>query len=617
VSGKVEFNYGFKRMTNPHIEVLDAQGAAGGEVHGLIIPIHGACAEITPALMRRLIANALDEVAGVYDPLPRDLRARYKLMSRSNAYRCIHFPQSMAEAAQAKRRLIYEELLLLQLFFVAEGAKRAQGMAAFAHTVGGPHMRAFKAALPFEFTSDQAAAEADILRQMAAPQVANHMVLGDVGTGKTAVAASALAACADSGSQAFLLAPTEVLARQHARTLAGLFEGAGITCDLLTGSTDAPARQQILARFAAGDTTVLIGTHALFEDDVRAQNLTLVVIDEQQRFGVDQRARLLSKGAACAPDALYLTATPIPRSLALAIFGNLTLSYIKQKPNAAAARQTRVLEKRNQGVAYDAARAQLDAGHQVYVVCPLIGVDSDARNDASVGYTYDDTYEDDGQYFPAVAIEGGPGEVFENLSDVKNEAKYLATKIFPDSEVGVLHGSMKPQEKNEVMQRFAAGEIGVLVSTTVIEVGVDVPNATVMIIEDADRFGLSQLHQLRGRVGRGDAPAQVFLISASKQEPALARLRALEQTDDGFEIANFDLGLRREGDILGNRQSGTSALKLVNVVRDAKIIEVANADAKQILHDDPNLKSGPNAALSREMRQTFDPQRINYAVIGG
>ncbi len=610
VAGKLEFDYGFKRMTNPFIEVLE-DGAQAAE--GKIIPVHPATEKVSAAWMRRLVGNALAQTRGACDPLPLFLRAKYRLMSRQAALACIHFPHAMEEVAQARRRLAYEELLMLELFLMRGAAERAQGREPVQHVTNGPHVQALAAALPFELTDEQAAARNDVLREMAAPHVANHLILGDVGTGKTAVAAFALAAAADTGSQALLMAPTEVLARQHAESLGPLLEAAGVRVALLTGSTTAAERAQVLARLAEGGVDVLVGTHALLEDDVAPANLTLVVVDEQQRFGVEQRARLLAKGSA--PDALYLTATPIPRSLALALFGDLTLSYLKHRPHAAARRTTKVYSKQQRGHAYDAALAALARGEQVYVVCPLVGKDAGERDAASARGRGAEA-DEDAALHPTVSIEcdedlAGGGD---DVAAATREAQMLSTSTFAGYAVELLHGKMPAAEKQAVMDRFRAGQTQVLVATTVIEVGVDVPNATVMIVEDADRFGLAQLHQLRGRVGRGSKPAEVFLISASKADAALARLSAMETTDDGFELAAFDLSLRREGDILGNRQSGASVLKVVNVMRDGAIIEAAHADARAILDADPDLEAPEHRPLAREMRIAFSGER---AQVGG
>ena len=607
VAGKVEFDYGFKRMTNPFLEAMDGSGS--GIAEGMIIPVHPATEKVTAAWMRRLVGNALANVRTAFDPLPLDLRRKYRLMSRDAAWACIHFPQTMGEAHDARRRLAYEELLLLQLHLMMEAQARTAGATPTAHVVDGPHMRALAEAMPFELTDEQQRARQELLAAMAAPQAANHLLLGDVGTGKTAVAVAALAAAADTGGQALFMAPTEVLARQHAEGLAPLLEAAGLRFGLLTGSTPAHERAELVEGVASGSLDVLIGTHALLEPDVAPANMTLAVIDEQQRFGVEQRARLLGKGSA--PDALFLTATPIPRSLALALFGSFTLSYLRAGPKQQGGRTTKVVERANIGEAYEAARAALGRGEQAYVVCPLIGVGADERDKAAASKR---TVEDEQEFHPRVAIESDADLSGDNVTAAETEAAFLQTKIFGEYQVDLLHGQMSASEKQEVMDRFRAGETNVLVATTVIEVGVDVPNATVMVIQDADRFGLSQLHQLRGRVGRGDKPGEVFLVSASQQPAALTRLRAMESTDDGYELATYDLSLRREGDIVGNRQSGASTLKLVNVVRDGNIIEAAHGDAQAILDADPGLSQPAHRALAREVRLQFGQ---GHGAIGG
>ena len=605
VSGKVEFNYGFKRMTNPYIEVLESGGA---NFHGMIIPVHPSTGAIKAGMMRRLVQNALEHTEGVLDPLPISLRAKYRLMSRSSALSCIHFPHSMPEQAQARRRLAYEEVLLLELMLIRDGMHRSHGRTPIAHVVDGEHVQALAAAIPFDLTGEQAQARDDILAKMSASEAANHMLLGDVGTGKTIVSAFALAAAADTGSQALFMAPTEILARQHEAGLGPLLAQAGVTSSVLTGSTPPDERAQILAQLASGQLNVLFGTHALLENDVTCANCTLVVIDEQQRFGVDQRAALLAKGTC--PDALYLTATPIPRSLALALFGNLSLSYIKERPRAKAPRKTYLHTLSDRGNAYDAALAACRRGEQVYVVCPLVGEKRADEEPSSKGK--DD--EEDAYEFASIAIEDESDMAGGNVRAAEDEAAFLQAKVFVDFKVGLVHGKLPAAKKQEVMDKFRAGEIQVLVATTVIEVGVDVPQATVMIVEDADRFGLSQLHQLRGRVGRGDLPGEVHLVSGTRKDTALERLRAMERTDDGFELASYDLSLRREGDILGNRQHGASLLKLVNVVRDGALIEAAHADAAAILQEDPELQSDQYKALAREARVVY---RSAQEVVGG
>ncbi len=594
VSGKVSFDYGFKRMTNPYFEEL-----ADKPVEGRLMAIHPATEKLQAGHLRRLIGQALYQTRGMLDPLPVALRQKRRLVSRGAAFQGIHFPHSQDEAASARRRLVFDEVLLLQLFLMIQGQKRSELAGARAHLTCGPATRALIAALPFSLTDDQRRAIADLHEAMSAEVVADHMVLGDVGTGKTIVAAFGVAAAKDSGGQALIMAPTEILAQQHLKTLKPLFDAAQIRCALLTGSTSLQERALILEGLEQGSLDVVIGTHALIEDDVIVRDMTFAVIDEQQRFGVDQRAKLLAKGIA--PDALYMTATPIPRSLALTLFGNLTHSYIRQRPHGKAQRKTIAYDRTDRGKAYDAARLALARGEQVYVVCPLVG-------DRSARKAKQDAADEDERYHPDVTIESEEDYDLSDVASATKEAARLARTVFADHQVGLLHGALSAEEKERVMEDFASGVTDVLVTTTVIEVGVDVPNATVMIVEDADRFGLSQLHQLRGRVGRGGKDSQVFLISSSKMPNAVRRLEALVKSDDGFEIAGYDLSLRREGDILGNKQAGASSLKLVNIVLDADIIEEAHEDARAMLDADPHLEQPCHAALAREMRMTFSDE---------
>ena len=629
VAGELELNYGFKRMTNPFIEELDGQGA---DYRGRIIPVHPACEKITPAQMRTIIANALAQYLPVYDPLPPQLRVRYRLMGRNQALQAIHFPTSMEEAKQAKRRLIYEELLDLELLLMHEARVRDARFTPRMHVVAGKILEQLRRTCPFTPTEDQDRAIADILQGMGANRRMNHLLLGDVGTGKTLVAAFALAAVADSGTQAVLMAPTEILATQHERTLSRLFEPLGIRHALLTGSTPAEERLRILEELEDGRLTVLVGTHAVLEPDVRFADCSLAIIDEQQRFGVEQRAVLLDKAPGA--DALYLTATPIPRTLALSLYGDLSLSYLKQRPVSGAGRRTHVVSWQDKGDAYACALAALERGEQVYVVCPLVdaadakpgksgakkdGAKAEGGESAGSGrgkvagslFT-DDT--DEGYAYAAVTIEGEGDFPEAGPVAATERQRVLAETVFAGYEVGLLHGKLASAEKQRVMDEFSRGKINVLVATTVIEVGIDVPNATVMLIDSADRFGLSQLHQLRGRVGRGEKPGEVYLISSSTSKTALARLSAMISTDDGFELATYDLSLRREGDVLGNRQHGSSVLKLVNVVRDGAVVEAAQADAQAIIDADPNLAAPEHRALARDLHEVFPD---TSAKIGG
>lgn len=571
VSGKIEFSYGFKRMVNPLI-VAHEEGEAET---GVVLPVHPSVAKIPRTTMRRMISNALSGIQGLYDPLPLSLRARYRLYSRYQAYRGVHNPVSISDANQARRRLRYEELFFLELELIDQEQKRIAGVKPFQHQIQGPYQDALRALLPFSLTQDQETAIAAISEKMSEDYPMNHLLLGDVGTGKTIVAAFALAACADTGTQALMMGPTEVLVQQYGATLGPLFDQMGVSWGILTGSTPSSQRNELLCELSEGRLQVLFGTHALLENEVRVARCSLVCIDEQQRFGVEQRQALIDKAPGA--DILSMTATPIPRSLALALYGGLSLSYLHAAPAKQGGRSTTVCHFSQEGIAYDALRAALERGEQAYVICPLIGLDLE---DHETGQQEEEVGNQSIIEYAAIEWDIEHDEVGDTLSAATLHAKILQEQIVPGARVGLLHGKMNSQEKAQIMEEFRQGSIQVLVSTTVVEVGVDVPNATVMIIEDADRFGLAQLHQLRGRVGRGNLSGSVFLVSRSKAPQSLERLRIMEKVDDGFALSEYDLSLRREGDIFGNRQHGRSRLALVNVIRDKAIIEAAYHDAR-------------------------------------
>lgn len=597
VSGKVEFSYGFKRMTNPLIEKHEP----GEEVRGKFLPIHPATSKISRAMMKRIVGNALEQVQGTYDPLPLLFRRKYRLYSRFEAFRGIHEPVSLDDSIQARRRLRYEELFFLELELVDRERKRAERHAPFQQTLSDIDVNRIKACLSFSLTEDQEAAVGDILARMAERYPMNHLLLGDVGTGKTVVAAFALVCAALSGHQAMLMGPTEVLVSQYGISLGPILDACNVPWSTIMGQTPREEKEAVIAHFACGDIKVLFGTHALFQDDVVAQDCSLVCIDEQQRFGVEQRQALIAKAPGA--DILSMTATPIPRSLALARYGGLSLSYLHQPPAKQGGRSTKVCHFSEEGIAYDALRAALSRGEQAYVICPLIGLELPKSTPA------ERDEDDDDASIEYAAIEWGieHDALGDTLSAATKHAEILRSQVAPQASIALLHGKMAPSEKNEVMRRFRDGSIDVLVSTTVVEVGVDVPNATVMIIEDADRFGLAQLHQLRGRVGRGSLPGQVFLMSRSRAPEALERLGAMEKTEDGFALSEMDLSLRREGDIFGDRQHGASPLKLVNVVRDKAVIEAAYHDARSVFETNA-LMEDERAIVMQEL-QTLQEMR--------
>lgn len=573
VMGKVEFSYGFKRMASPHFEKLDA-----ASVSGTVLPVHPVRDGMSQAWMRRIVSGALEQVADFCDPLPARLRAKRGLMSLSRSYRSLHFPVAMPQRELARKRLSYEEVYYLQLALRLRGNAGLLGVRPFKHRVGS-HVDALIEHLPFKLSEEQQLAVDQILEDMTnGGSVMNRLLLGDVGTGKTAVASVALASVADSSSQACVMAPTGVLAQQYAVKCGPLFEQAEISWALLTGSTTQEERARILDGLRSGSIDVLFGTHAVLGEDVSFKLLSLVVIDEQHRFGVGQRNALRSKGPGA--DLLVMTATPIPRTLALSVYGDLDTSIIRHRPVEGAGVATKVLDEANRDIAYGAIRDALEQGRQAYVICPLVAEKED-----------DSELED----VPALERDDDGKVVAPPLHSVEKDIEALRI-TYRGKRVEALHGRMSSKEKDRIISEFRSGEIDILVSTTVVEVGVDVPNATVMLIENGERFGLATLHQLRGRVGRGKLSGSCYVMCALKRKrgrrsPAIDRLEALESTTDGFALAEMDLRLRHEGEILGLRQHGGVSLRFVDLDDDADLIEWAHADAIETLRYAPSLDS--------------------------
>lgn len=614
ISGRVEFNYGYKRMTNPLFDLAEDKGTARGK----LIALHPASSQLSQQIMRRLVHAALDFAGHGIDPLPLHLREKYRLMSRNAALYAIHEPQNMDDVAEAKRRLLYEELLLLQLYLKQKAWHTRRSAKAYAHAGTGSLLEVFKTLLPFKLTAEQERACGEILEQMNLPIKMNHLLLGDVGSGKTVVAAHALLAALESNTQVLWMAPTDVLANQYKQSVGSFLDALGVSYAKLSSATLTAEKKTIIEEFKTGSLQVLFGTHALLEPSIASESIGLVVIDEEQRFGVEQREALSQKAPRA--DVLTLSATPIPRSLATTLYGDMTCSLINELPHNRAQRTTKLLEAREVGKAYEQARSELERGNQVFVVCPLVGVPKseatddkdirqarDAKNhsESDISLKEDATQRQAGEEFYDIAIEELEECRLAPLTKAQDHARYLQEKIFPGYKVGLLHGKMPAQTKLEIMQDFREGTIDVLVSTTVVEVGIDIPQASVMIVQDAERFGLASLHQLRGRVGRSGIDSYVFLVSGSRNPHALERLQALERIDNGFELAEFDLSLRREGDILGNRQHGASSLKLVNIVRDRAIADVAARDAQAIIEEDPYLSSPKHKLLAHELTVLF------------
>ena len=552
--GRTEGSLLRHQMANP---VVEPEGRR--EVTGRIVPIYPLTAGVSQLILSRSIRQGLTACADILpDVLPDRVRREHQLCRIEYAYENIHFPESAEALDLARRRLAFEELFLFTI-----GLERLRSRREVVHVppCGGVDMESFYSALPFTLTDAQRRCVEEALADMRSGTPMNRLCQGDVGSGKTMVAAACVFFCVKNGRQAALMAPTEILAQQHYHGLAPLLENLGIRCALLTGSTSAKTKKSIAAQLESGEIDFAIGTHALITGSVVYQNLGLVVTDEQHRFGVAQRADLAAKGDH--PHILVMSATPIPRTLALILYGDLDVSVIDQLPPGRQPVQTFAVTSRYHQRVYNFIRKLVGEGRQAYIVCPMV-----EENE----------------------------ELPDERKAVTEYAKKLQAEVFPDLKVAFVHGKMKPKEKDAVMTAFAAHETDILVSTTVIEVGVDVPNAAVMVIENAERFGLSQLHQLRGRVGRGKHQSYCILISDNKNEETRQRLKVMTKTTDGFKIAEEDLRLRGPGDFFGQRQHGLPGLKVADLGCDTQLLQEARQAAEQLLAEDPELSSCPATA---------------------
>lgn len=605
LSGKVAFSYGFKTMNAPLVEVLtpasslpssspvstDAtqpltQGTYAQPSNMRVMPIYAMCADISTAVYHAAVKQALAQYVPVVDWLPSTLVAKHQLLGVNQAFFSMHAPRTCADVYHARRRFAYEELLYLQLALRMRHVNETGERAGFAHETQGPCVERFLRALPFSYTTEQQQCADELLGDMTAKKPMLRLLLGDVGTGKTAVCALGMAACCDTHTQAALMAPTVVLASQYTQSIGPLLDAAHISWALLTSATPAAERVRICNDIASGAVTVVFGTVALLSKDIQFSALSYIIIDEQHRFGVHQReelqlkAQLSSARPGHTADVLMMSATPVPRSLALSLYGDMAVSRICHKPHAGATITTHIIPTENLFVAYSAMQEALARGEQCYIICPSItesSADSTTTSSAessSVRVPADDACDVADAFVSQTKHIHAAQTVYEQLL----RGEFSAWRI------GLLTGALKTEDKERVMEAFRAHEIDVLVATTIVEVGVDVPNANTMLILDADRFGLATLHQLRGRVGRGSAPAQVFMHCAARpQTPARTRLAVLEHTNDGFELAQRDLELRSEGEILGYKQSGVQTLTFCDMVQDIDLIEAARVDADEII----------------------------------
>lgn len=554
--GKIEKTLTSANMSSPKIE--EAEKNIG------IHPIYSATEKLNSKAIGKVVKTAFDSLPPFDETLDTDFRLKYGLASLDFAIRQIHFPESFENLEKARYRLIFEELLILQLGLLKLKSKKKNETAIH---INKNYTKEFYSLLPFAPTNAQKRAISECIEDMSKEYAMNRLVQGDVGSGKTAVGAGVIYTAVKNGFQCALMAPTEILAAQHMDTISQMLSPTGIKIDLLTGSTNAKQKHEIKSRLINGETDLVIGTHALIQNDVEFRNLGVVITDEQHRFGVNQRANLAMKGNEV--HTLVMSATPIPRTLALMIYGDLDISVLDELPAGRRKIRTDVVDTRYHKRIYEFVKKAIARGEQAYIVCPLVE-------------------EGETDLLPATQY-----------------AEKLAQNEFKGYNIGLLHGKMKAKDKDNVMTAFSDGSIKILVSTTVIEVGVDVPNATVMVIENAERFGLSQLHQLRGRVGRGSVQSYCILVSDSKSETAQNRLAIMKEYSDGFKIADEDLKQRGPGDFFGNRQHGLPDLKIADMLEDTETLTLCRKAADEILAEDYNLDLPKNKNLAQAISDMF------------
>jgi len=543
--GKVNINRNTKEILSPEFEISSQSQCTKN-----IVPIYPLTSGISQKFLRKTIADAYRDYQKYFrEIIPADILREYSLCGIDFAIKNIHFPKDIEALEIAKKRLVFEEFFILQtaLRKMKSGTKKVSGPAFVKNDISE-----FLSALPFNLTGAQKKVTDDIIRDLSSGTVMNRLVQGDVGSGKTVIAAISMYLCAKNGFQTAMMAPTEVLARQHYNDLSPLLEGLGIKCELLTGSTTAKSKREIYERLENGETNAVFGTHALITDKVKFNSLALAITDEQHRFGVRQRMMLSEKGSAV--HTLVMTATPIPRTLALIIYGDMDISVIDELPPGRQKIDTYCVGENMRERIYAFIRKEIEKGNRAYIVCP--------------------------------AVEESE---IEGLKSVEEHFESLSKNIFPDIPMGIVHGKMKAKDKEASMNNFIAGNTKILVSTTVIEVGVNVPEATLMVIENAERFGLSQLHQLRGRVGRGKEKSYCVLFCASFSDETKERMKIMAQSNDGFKISETDLKLRGPGDFFGTRQHGELSFKIADLANDFSVLKASGLAADKLLKEDPQL----------------------------
>ncbi|PKM74153.1 MAG: ATP-dependent DNA helicase RecG [Firmicutes bacterium HGW-Firmicutes-16] len=563
--GKVTVEGLHRTMLNPLFEAEDAPSSLTGR----IVPVYRLTSGISQKMLISAVRRGLDECANVLpDALPDSVAEKAELCKVPFAYENIHFPADFGALELARRRLIFEELFVLSCALSKMKRSRSKKSGVIIST---PLVERFYSGLPFLLTNAQKRAISDCTRDMSSGTAMNRLIQGDVGSGKTIIAAASIWCAHEGGLQSAFMAPTEILANQHFQTFSELLTPLGIKVVKLTGSMTAKQKKEALILIREGEADLVVGTHALISDSVEFSMLALVITDEQHRFGVDQRAALIAKGES--PHTLVMSATPIPRTLALIIYGDLDVSIIDELPPGRQKVDTFVVNEEMRERINSFMRKQVSDGRQVFVVCPAIDENEDRP---------------------------------QELKNANEYSAELQEKVFPDLHIGCIHGKMKPAEKDKTMQAFVDGGIDILVSTTVIEVGVDVPNASLMVVENAERFGLSQLHQLRGRVGRGKHKSYCVLFSDSDSEISKSRLNVMEQTTDGFKISEEDLKLRGPGDFFGSRQHGLPEMHIADLGMDMKVLSDAQTAAQELLKSDPELTKPENERLRKRINELFE-----------
>ncbi len=572
LQGQAKLRGKYLELGNPRWEPADA-GQEPPPRQERFRPVYPASEELNSGQIERAVLAVLDEVVPqIEDPLPAEFRAQRALPPLSECYRWMHAPADPDEQGQARRRLAFEELLLLQLGLMMKRRQMREECRAMAVPTPPAVDARIRARFPFRFTAEQDRVAAEIATDLAQTVPMSRLLQGDVGAGKTAVALYGMLAAVAAGAQAAMVAPTELLAEQHYASIQRFLAGSDVRVELLTGSLGAAERRAALARLAAGESQLAVGTHALLLEGAVFKRLAFAVIDEQHRFGVEQRAAMRTKVAAATgemPHVLVMTATPIPRTLSLTIFGDLDVSMLRSRPAGRQPVVTRVVGADKEREVYEYLRTRIATGEQCYVVVPAV-------EESALG-----------------------------LKDAEGPARTLAAGAFAGLRIGVVHGQLDRTAREEAMERFRSGDTQVLVATVVIEVGVDVPNASLMVVEHADRFGLAQLHQLRGRVGRGTRKSLCVFIGEPATEDARRRLEAIAGTDDGFEIAEMDLAIRGPGELFGSRQSGLPPFQVADLARDLELLRLARRDAKDWIDRDPLLSAPEHQLLRRKLLRTY------------